>query len=322
MITLDFETRSVADLIRWGQRRYALDPSTQVLCLAWQFPEEPIDGPVHLWHRDHPLIEKGGDDTDDLIRRIRDKEPLEAHNAGFEFNIWNECLTTEFREFDVKIKLEQLHCSAAKASCMSLPRALGDAIDALGLPFKKIADGKRLINKLSKPNKRRAYRRTSVPVPMKYLNPTTTAGEMWIIFPEMKKDEVSSAAKLISRLEKRKGRKLSENERGNVENKILRAVEERILEFDTPLFCEEEAEHRANWEYCKGDVRAERGLSDFCPEMTERERHYWMMDFRMNLRGITLDEKAAHEALGLANLEAIRLNSELDTITSGLVKKG
>ena len=122
MITLDFETRSVADLIKWGQRRYALDPTTQVLCLAWQFPEEPIDGPVHLWHRDHPWIEKGGDDTDDLIRRIRDKEPLEAHNAGFEFNIWNECLTTEFREFDVKIKLEQLHCSAAKASCMSLPR--------------------------------------------------------------------------------------------------------------------------------------------------------------------------------------------------------
>src|ERR1035437_7967229 len=126
MISLDFETRSNADLIKWGQRRYALDPSTQVLCLAWQFPEEPIEGPVHLWHRGHDWIEKGGDDTDELIRRIREGELVEAHNAGFEFNIWNEALRREFSEFDVEITLEQRRCSAAKASCMSLPRALGD----------------------------------------------------------------------------------------------------------------------------------------------------------------------------------------------------
>jgi DNA polymerase bacteriophage-type len=248
MITLDFETRSAADLIKWGQRRYALDASTQVLCLAWAYDEEEE---IHLWHRDHPWIEKSPR-PDELIERIRDGEPVEAHNAGFEFNVWNEPLRREFPEFDVEIALEQLHCSAAKASCMSLPRALEDAVVAVGLPDHKIADGKRLINKLSKPMVRRG---------------------------------------------KNKG--------------------DGVI-----IFCEEEAEHRSNWVYCQGDVRAERGLSNFCPEMTEQERRYWMMDFRMNLRGIRLDRNAAKEALGLAGLEAIRLNSELKDITGGLVEKG
>jgi len=251
MIYLDFETRSAADLLKWGQRRYALDTSTQVLCLCWQYSEQSIDDTVFLWHRDHPWIEKDEPD-DELIRRIRDGEPIEAHNAGFEFNVWNEAFTREFPEWDVKLQPEQLHCSAAKASCMSLPRALGDAVDALGLPHKKIADGKRLINKLSKPLPRRG---------------------------------------------KSKG--------------------DGII-----IFCEEEIEHRKNWVYCQGDIRSERGLSDFCPEMTERERDYWLMDFRMNLRGITLDHHAATEALDLAKLEADRLNSELKDITGGVVEKG
>jgi DNA polymerase len=251
MITIDFEGRSAADLIKWGQRRYALDETTQALCLCWQYDELPIDGPVHLWHRDHPWIEKDEPD-DELIRRIRDGEPVEAHNAGFEFNFWNEAFTREFPEWDVKLKIEQMFCSAAKASCMSLPRSLEDAVVALGLPHHKVADGKRLINKLSKPMIRRG---------------------------------------------KNKGDGLVE-------------------------FCEEEAEHRKNWAYCQGDVRAERGLSAAIPEMTPREREYWLMDFRMNLRGITLDRGAAHEALGLAKLEAGRLNDELREVTGGLVEKG
>jgi DNA polymerase len=248
MITLDFETRSAADLLKWGARRYAFDTSTQALCLAWSFDQEDE---IHLWHRDHPWIEKS-ERPDELIERIRDGEPVEAHNAGFEFAIWNISLRREFPEFDVDLQLEQLFCSAAKASCLSLPRALEDAVKALGLPDHKIADGKRLINKLGKPMIRRG---------------------------------------------KNKG--------------------DGVI-----LFCEEEEEHRKNWVYCQGDVKAERGLSNFCPEMTEREREYWLMDMRMNLRGITLDRHAAKEAFDLAKIEADRLNEELSVITSGDVQKG
>lgn len=245
-ITIDFESRGVVDLIKVGQYRYASDVATQALCLAWQFPEEPIDGPVHLWHRDHAWIEKSPR-PDELIERIRDGEPVEAHNAGFEFHMWNEALRREFPEFDVEIKLEQLYCSAAKASCISLPRSLDGAVEAVHLPYKKIADGKRLIQKLAKPMARTKKH------------------------PELR-------------------------------------------------FCEEEIEHRKNWVYCQGDVRAERGLSEYCPEMLPREREYWMMDFRMNQRGIRLDIKAAERGLEVAGGEADRLNAEMYELTNGKVE--
>jgi DNA polymerase len=185
MITLDFETRSIADLIKWGAQRYAHDTSTQALCLAWAFDD---DEEVHLWHRSHPWTAKSKR-PDELIERIRDGEIVEAHNAAFEYYIWNIALRREFPEFDVEIKLDQLRCSAAKASCVSLPRALGEAVEAVKLPHKKMAEGRSLIQKLSKPM----------------------------------------------------------------------AVRNNI----GVRFNEDEGLHRRNWEYCKGDVRAERGLSEY-----------------------------------------------------------
>ena len=247
MIYLDFETRGVVDLIRVGQMRYALDAQTQALCMAWAFDDAPV-GPV--WHRDHPWIAKSKF-PQELCERIASGELVEAHNAGFEFWIWNEVLRREFPEFEpYPLKLEQMRCSAAKASCLSLPRALGDAVKALNLPEKKLEDGRRLINKLSKP------------------------------------------------MPRRKGHK----------HEIV--------------WCEEEAEHRKNWAYCQQDVRAERGLSNWLPEMTPRELEYWFMDQRMNQRGITLDAFAADTAFDLADKETKRLNLELKAITAGKVDRG
>ena len=245
MIYLDFETRSVIDLIKLGATRYATDTSTQALCICWSFDQEDV---VSLWHRAHPWIEKSPR-PDELIERIASGEPVEAHNARFEYEVWNECLTREFPEFNVKLTLEQLRCSAAKASCLSLPRALGDACAALNLKERKDPDGKRLINKLCKPMRAK---------------------------------------------------------KGHTE----------------VVWCEEEIEHRRNWNYCAQDIRAERGLSNFCPEMTERELDYWRMDFRMNDRGIMLDLNAAEEAVKLCGQEVDRLDREMQEITGGRVLGG
>ena len=254
MIYLDFEGRSAADLIKWGATRYAVDPSTQVLCFCWTFNQEER---IRLWHRDHPWIEKTPEDDPEvreLIDRIASGEHVEAHNSFFEFIIWNEVLRREFPEFDQPLTLDQMRCSAAKASCFSLPRALGDACKAIHLPteLQKDSEGRRLINKLCKPMARRKGQPAEI------------------------------------------------------------------------RFCEEEAEHRRNWEYCAQDIRAERGLSNWCDErggMTEEEIRYWQMDQRMNQRGILLDEKAATEALKLSGTEADRLNAELCEITGGAVDK-
>lgn len=244
-ITIDFEARSAADLKRWGVQRYSLDPSTQVLCLSWGFDDFEHDD-VGLWHRNHPWIAKSPR-PDELIARIKEGWLVEAHNAGMEFYTWNNTLRREFPEFDIDLRLDQLRCSAAKASCLSLPRALGDACDALALPERKDKDGDRLIQKLSKP---------------------------------------------------------------------MACIDGRYV------WCEEEIEHRRNWEYNKQDVRAEHGLSSFCPEMTPTELRYWQMDFRMNQRGIYLDADSATLALDMATDEMGRLNAELRDLTSNKVEKG
>jgi hypothetical protein len=239
MITLDFETRSAADLMRWGATRYALDPTTDVLCMAWVYDEEEK---VDLWHRSHDWCEESPF-PEELCDRIASGEIVEAHNAGFEFVIFNYVLRRLYPRFrPFKLKLEQLRCSAAKGSCLSLPRALGDAAEALNIKERKLADGRRLINKLSKPMARR---------------------------------------------------------KGSTEIR----------------FCEEEAEHRANWAYCQQDVRTERAYSNDIPEMSEKELEFWRMDFRMNQRGILLDVEGAEIALDLADKETQRLNSELYELT-------
>jgi hypothetical protein len=43
MLFLDLETRSDVDLIFHGLARYALDPSTGVICMAHAFDDGPID---------------------------------------------------------------------------------------------------------------------------------------------------------------------------------------------------------------------------------------------------------------------------------------
>jgi DNA polymerase len=245
MITGDFETRGVVDLTKMGATRYATDPITQVLCFCWSYDQEEE---VHLWHRYHPWIAKS-ERPDELIDRIKSGELFEAHNAKFEFLIWNNVLTREFPEFDVKLQMEQMRCSAAKASCLSLRRKLGDAVNDLGLEHRKDPDGQRLINKLAKPQKRK---------------------------------------------------------KGTTEI----------------TWCEEEVEHRRNWKYCKQDVRAERGLSNFCPEMTPRELDYWFMDFRMNMHGVRLDKVAATEAIELCAQEVTRLDAEMNQLTGGAVLGG
>jgi len=155
VITGDFETRGVIDLTKMGAQRYAMDPLTQALCFRWVYDNEEK---VHLWHRNHPWIAKT-DPRDksvrELIERIRSGELFEAHNAKFEYLIWNYVLRREFPEFDVALQIDQMRCSAAKASCLSLRRKLGDAANDIGLSERKDPDGQRLINKLSKPMKKK-----------------------------------------------------------------------------------------------------------------------------------------------------------------------
>jgi DNA polymerase len=133
---IDFETRSSLELKLVGAYRYAQDVSTRALCLAYKLPNQP----VKLWH-------PGLDDPYDLFFWIEDGGMVEAHNAEFEYVIWN---MVQRKAGWPALPWEQLICSAAKSAAMGLPRALDSVCDALDTVVKKDQDGKKIMLRLSK----------------------------------------------------------------------------------------------------------------------------------------------------------------------------
>lgn len=150
MITGDFETRSACNLPKAGAWAYSKHPTTEVMCFCWNFPE---DDEVHAWWPAYP--ELGIDQAPfptELARRIAAGEILEAHNAFFEWCIWNHVWRLMLPDLP-ELPLSQIRCSAAKAAAFALPRALDKAIKALGLPVDKDMEGNALMRRISKPRK-------------------------------------------------------------------------------------------------------------------------------------------------------------------------
>jgi len=180
-VTVDYETRSRAELKKTGTFLYAVDPSTDVLCLAWRYEGDPTK---YLWHPAFPnarpkaktwvngegkrirglpphleryangMPEEGRADLDWLLWQIESGEitEVEAHNAMFERVISRYVMPKHIPAFAVPDELWR--CSAAKAAAFNLPRHLDGGVKALGLAEQKDSRGKLLINKLAKPNKR------------------------------------------------------------------------------------------------------------------------------------------------------------------------
>jgi DNA polymerase bacteriophage-type len=143
-ITIDFETRSEADIMNVGAYAYAIHPSTEVLMIAYKIPgREAV-----LWTRteDEPPYE--------LFEAIQDEFDnyfIEAHNSFFELMIWQNVCVKKMGW--PPLPLDRLRCSAAKAAAHTMPRALEDAALAMRLVQKKDKRGKRLIKLLCQPQK-------------------------------------------------------------------------------------------------------------------------------------------------------------------------
>ena len=138
-VFLDFETRSRCDLKRAGAYRYAADPSTAVLCLAFAVG----DGDILSWQPGRPL-------PTELVTALRSTDTTwHAHNANFERVIW----PLFARQFGLPdIPLRQWECTAARAAAAGLPRNLEGAAKVLGLGGKHAA-GRALMLKYCKPRR-------------------------------------------------------------------------------------------------------------------------------------------------------------------------
>lgn len=149
MIHIDFETRSRAEIYESGAWVYSQDPSTEILCLAYCIN----DGPVEILTREAFLQSKEDIfiDLAELFSEIEEGHLFAAYNAFFEECIWANIMVPKFGAPPIPIK--RWRCVMAKALARSLPRALGDCGKALKAPVTKDEEGRRVMLKVSKPNK-------------------------------------------------------------------------------------------------------------------------------------------------------------------------
>jgi DNA polymerase len=133
---LDFETRSRLDVTEVGAHRYAEDPSTTVLCLAYQ--GEGMDAP-DLWAPGEPFP--------DVVRNA--PWPLHAHNAAFERAIWNGPLRRMVPDLP-ELPPEAFDCTMARAAAAGWPLSLEKLAEAMGLAAQKDMTGNRAMRECAK----------------------------------------------------------------------------------------------------------------------------------------------------------------------------
>ena len=143
-ITIDFETRSEANIMDVGAYAYSIHPSTEPLCLAYKIPGQE----TKLWTR---LDEEPPIDLFEAIEDDFDNFLIEAHNSFFELCIWTNVCEKKLNW--PALPFDRIRCSAAKAAMHSLPRNLEDACAAMRLPVQKDKYGKTLIKLLCCPQK-------------------------------------------------------------------------------------------------------------------------------------------------------------------------
>lgn len=72
--------------------------------------------------------------------------------------------------------------------------------------------------------------------------------------------------------------------------------------------------------YCRTDIRAERALGKALRPMTPEERKVWLLDWRMNNRGVLIDRAFVNAAEGFAIEAGKRLDASMRYVTGGAVK--
>lgn len=142
LITIDFETKSYADLKKVGGWAYSEDPTTDVVCVCWGVDDQPIQE----WWPGIECEEVNGMPKD-LYMAVMLAHPIEAHNVSFEYSIWHNVLAPKYgwlTPYD-----HVWRDTMAAAAYYALPLQLDRLARALGYQGKD-AEGGRLISKYSK----------------------------------------------------------------------------------------------------------------------------------------------------------------------------
>lgn len=260
MFTIDFESKSVADLKKCGSWRYSIDPTTEVTCLA--FVDD--DGPRHIWIP--PWLSEQAEDyagaegkvflgrgcPAPLADAIKRRELIEAHNVFFEVSMWMNQMERKYGW--PAVPMEQWRCCAAKAAAAALPRNLDGALKACGFKEAKDKKGSAVMKKISKP-------RTPASLGRKF--------QEWL---------------------KKAGWSKTDDNGWTHETTLGTHY----------LWHEDTASYHTLWDYCLQDIRVEQKLSEYLPDLSADELEIWQVDQKVNLRGVHFDRVLASDAVKIA----------------------
>lgn len=138
---IDFETYSECDITEEGGMAYTLHPSTCMLCLGYGFDEEPAQ-----------LIRAIDDLPDDIIEHISKGGKVLAHNAAFDYRIWNYVCVEQLGW--PALSLSQMVDTVAVCLTFQIPAKLVEAGAALRVKYQKNPEGKKLIAACCRPDKK------------------------------------------------------------------------------------------------------------------------------------------------------------------------
>jgi DNA polymerase bacteriophage-type len=142
--SIDFETRSHIDLTDRGLDIYANDNTTEVLCIAYGSNPNNVRVIDSVFTQNFPLLD-----------HVRNGGKIQAWNAMFEYAIWN-CVCVPKYGWP-PLKLTQCIDTMAIAAANNIPQSLDDAGAFMDSEHKKDAIGRRLIQKLCKPNNKGVF---------------------------------------------------------------------------------------------------------------------------------------------------------------------
>ena len=139
-VVWDVETRSAVSLHECGAYNYAIDPTTEPLCLAYTIDDED----PQLWLPSNPAPSIFHE-----IAAAPDSWRLVAHNYEFERTVLENILIP--RHGFPPIPLRTQHCTQRLALANAYPAELDLLAQALGLPYRKDPAARKAMLAVSRP---------------------------------------------------------------------------------------------------------------------------------------------------------------------------
>ena len=282
-INIDFETRSTVDLRKTGVYPYAAHPDTDIWCMAYAID----DGPVQVWT-------PGMEPLFDFFPVHAPGTELRAWNAGFEHIIYRDIMVPRYGF--PPVRTEQWVDTAAEAAALALPRSLGKAAKVLGLDVEKDDEGWRLMMKMARPR---------------------AIGAWWAL------ERVLKTGITPDYHEEYKRHGPFPTKAAAIKFKKEHGLTQECIKDDHTIIWWDDDEFmlRRLIDYCKQDVEVERAAMHALRPLRVPERHVYLMNQRMNDRGIQVDTELVEAARDIMEIAVAEGNAQLKKITGGKVKK-